>query len=222
MSTTPKILLFQGDSITDSGRSRDAALPPNRNLGMGYPLLLAAQLLQHYPHTNLHIYNRGVGGNRITDLYARWKGDALNLQPQIISILIGVNDSWHEAHHRTGTSVERYADLYRILLEDTVAALPDVKLVLCEPFVLGTDTEKAAWSGELRERSAVVADLATRFKAFFVPLQEPLNAATQTAPADYWLYDGVHPTPAGHALIAAQWFKVARHLFDGNRPTQGE
>ena len=123
-------ILFQGDSITDCGRDRNAA-GPNAGLGEGYAAMAATALLNRKGGGRLQIYNRGISGNRIVDLYARWKIDGLNLEPDVISILIGVNDTWHEFGSRNGVEVPRYEQFYRMLLEWTVRDRPGVKLVLC-------------------------------------------------------------------------------------------
>ena len=136
MSDKATKILFQGDSITDAGRARDAALPANTGLGLGYPHLIAGRLLSQCPKRGYQFFNRGIGGNRVVDLYARWKVDALNMRPDLISILIGVNDTWHEFGSRNGVEVDRYATVYRMLLEWTRKELPQTKLVICEPFVL--------------------------------------------------------------------------------------
>jgi acyl-CoA thioesterase I len=206
-------ILFQGDSITDAGRGREIA-EPNIQLGSGYAMLAAAQLLAKYPGKDLEFLNRGISGNRVVDLYARWKIDALNLQPDIISILVGVNDTWHEYGSNNGVEPERYANIYRMLLEWTKQELPDVKLVLMEPFCLVTgDSVTEAWLTEMGERAKIVSSLAEEFGAVYVSLQDKFNTVTAQAPAKYWLRDGVHPAPAGCALIADAWMEAVTPLI---------
>ncbi len=134
---TSKKIFFQGDSITDAGRCR-VNVDPNIKLGQGYAQLTAAKLLAEYPEKNLEIFNRGISGNRSVDLYARWKIDALNLKPDVLSILVGVNDTWHGKNKNNGVGIKRYERIYRELLTWTREVLPECKLVLCEPFVLLT------------------------------------------------------------------------------------
>ncbi|MFN8446368.1 MAG: SGNH/GDSL hydrolase family protein [Caldilineaceae bacterium] len=202
------ILLFQGDSITDANRSREntTANSPSA-LGSGYVNLIAAKLLRSQPADGLQILNRGISGNRVVDLYGRWKVDGLNLQPDLISILIGVNDTWHGFMYDNGVEVERFATLYRMLLHWTKQQLPNVQLVLCEPFVLPCGVVTEAWMSEMSERQSVVRELANDFQAIFVPFQSAFNTAMQDAPAAYWAQDGVHPTPAGHQLMAESWLQ---------------
>jgi len=200
------IILFQGDSITDAGRNRELSAPNvGAALGSGYVNLIAAHLLQTRPQDNLHIFNRGISGNRVTDLYARWKVDGINLQPDLISILIGVNDTWHEFMYGNGVEVDRYTTVYRLLLEYTKQRLPNVQLVLCEPFVLPCGVVTEGWIAEMAERRQVVRQLAAESGAIFVPFQSMFDAALAQAEPAYWAADGVHPTPAGHRLMTDTW-----------------
>lgn len=203
------VILFQGDSITDAQRNRDIALPNhNQALGNGYAYQIAATLLRQHPERNLQFYNRGISGNRIVDLYARWRIDAINLQPTIISILIGVNDTWHHFGANNGVEVERYAQVYRMLLEYTRQQLPDTQLILCEPFVLPCGVVQPAWQDEMAQRREIVKELANDFDALFVPFQSHFDQVTNTPSPEYWLADGVHPTPAGHRLMADAWLEA--------------
>jgi lysophospholipase L1-like esterase len=203
-------VLFQGDSITDCGRSRDEQ-GANAGLGVGYAMMTAAELLRQRPGDGLRFLNRGISGNRVVDLYARWKIDAINLKPDIISILIGVNDTWHEFANRNGVELDRYETVYRMLLDLTRTRLPGTTLVLCEPFVLKCGVVTDAWIAEMDERRAVVRRLATEFRALFVPFQSMFGGMLTAAPPAYWATDGVHPTLAGHRLMAETWIAtVAR------------
>ena len=200
-----KTIVFQGDSITDAGCGKDYTLPANEGMGSGYAFLTMAALRAAEPGKDWQVYNRGISGNRVVDLYARWKRDALNLKPDILSILIGVNDTWHEYPGRNGVEVPRYAKFYRMLLEWTKEVLPETKLVLLEPFVLPFGAVQPNWIPEIDARRAVVKELAAEFKTIFIPTQTILNDALKKAPQEYWLRDGVHPTAAGHALISRAW-----------------
>ncbi len=201
---TNDLTLFQGDSITDCGRGRDAQ-KPNVRLGNGYAMMTAAMLWADRPADALSFLNRGVSGNRIVDLYARIGADIVNLKPDLISILIGVNDTWHGFSSNNGVAVPKYERLYRALLEEIREALPAVRLVLCEPFVLPCGVVTEAWQAEMTERRAVVRELATAFDAIFVPFQSMFDEAMTEAPPEYWAGDGVHPTQAGHVRMARTW-----------------
>ena len=205
-------ILFQGDSITDAKRNREiAGANSGPGLGTGYCQEVATRLLRERPQDHLQFYNRGVSGDRIVDLYARWKVDAINLKPDLISILVGVNDTWHEFSRQNGVEVDRYQQVYRMLLQYTQRRLPRSQLILCEPFVAEFGVVTTAWRDEIRQRQQIVKDLAREFGAGFVPFQTAIDRAWQQAAPEHWLTDGVHPTPAGHRVLAECWYDtVAR------------
>ena len=208
-----KTIVFQGDSITDAGSNKDYAnLSANAGMGCGYAFLTMAALRLMEPEKDWQMFNRGISGNRVVDLYARWKRDALNLKPDILSILIGVNDTWHEYPGQNGVEVPRYAQFYRMLLEWTKQVLPETKLVLLEPFVLPFGAVQPNWIPEIDARRGVVKELSAEFKTVFIPTQTVLNDALKKAPQEYWLRDGVHPTPAGHALISQAWIEATKAI----------
>jgi lysophospholipase L1-like esterase len=208
-----KVLLFKGDSITDAGRNKEEFAPANKGLGIGYAHLTAAELLASEPGKDWQIYNRGISGNRVVDLYARWKKDALVLRPDVLSILIGVNDTWHEYNNQNGVEVPRYDEFLRRLLSWSLETLPELKIVLLEPFVLPFGAVGEAWPAEIAERGEVVRKAAEDFGAVFAPLQDKFTEAAKKYGMEYWLRDGVHPTYAGHRLIAKEWMKAAGHLL---------
>lgn len=209
-------ILFQGDSITDCGRNRDAAGSPNDlgALGQGYAMMSAAELLCTGPANGLRIFNRGISGNRVVDLYARIQCDILNLKPDVLSILIGVNDTWHGKNPdwSNGVAIPKYERIYRNLLDEVREALPAVKFVLCEPFVLRCGVVRDDWVGEIDERRAVVGKLANEFAAVLVPFQAMFDEAVKLAPPEHWAADGVHPTAAGHLLMAKCWLEKTKNL----------
>lgn len=205
-----KTLVFIGDSITDCGRcTSGGAGYPQGLYGPGYPGLIATRLLGEQPEVGWNIINRGISGNRIVDLYARWKADCLNLNPDYISILIGVNDTWHEMVAQNGVEVPRYEKFYRMLLDWSLEKNPAVKFILMEPFVFNFGAVKDDWLADVAARGEVVKRLAQEYNAAFVPLQSVFNEALKRAPQEYWLVDGVHPQPAGHCLIMDAWRKAA-------------
>ena len=205
------VILFQGDSITDCGRNRADAQPNAAGaLGTGYPLLVAAAALATHPDRGLRFYNRGVSGNTVPDLEQRWAADTLELRPDVLSILIGVNDFWHKLGGGYTGTVQDYEDQYTRLLERTRLALPQVRLVVLEPFVLRCGAVDDRWFPEFDARRAVAARVAAHARATFVPLQAMFDERARAAPPAYWAADGVHPTPAGHAVIAGEWRRAAR------------
>ena len=204
-------ILFYGDSITDAGRARDIDVP-NQQLGGGYVSYVANQLLER-SLSDYDIYNRGIGGNRVVDLYARIKCDCWNLCPDVLSIHIGVNDVWHEIQRRNGVELDRFENIYRIMLKETIAALPNTRIMICEPFVLrGTATdEKFDRFLAVKEYAAVAKKLAEEFSLTFVPLQQAFDEAGAKYGNDVILRDGVHPTMKGAVIFGNQWLKA----FDG-------
>ena len=135
-------VLFQGDSVTDAGRIRENPA----DLGQGYPQYAAGLLQKRYPEISWEFINRGIGGNRTGDLLARWRTDCIDLQPDLVSILIGINDTWRTFDQNDPTSVERFEENYRRLLED-VQAHTHAKILMLEPFVLRDTLDKDAWRG---------------------------------------------------------------------------
>ncbi|AYL96596.1 SGNH/GDSL hydrolase family protein [Mucilaginibacter celer] len=209
-----KIILFQGDSITDGGRSFDKDW--NHVYGQGYAYLVTARTNFDYPERDYQFYNRGISGNTVNDLANRWQKDTLDIKPDVLSILIGVNDVHRIVMQGDKSTVKDFEQAYNRLLTQTLAALPNVKLVLLEPFILPlgmVNKSVELWTTEVQKRRAVVKALASKFNAIYVPLQDVFNKALQKAPADHWIWDGVHPMPAGHELIAREWLKATKKLL---------
>lgn len=203
------VILFQGDSITDVGRNRTVAGANNAGaLGGGYPLIAASHMMRAHPDSGLQILNRGVSGDKVPQLQARWETDTIALKPDILSILVGVNDLWHKLNGNSNGTVADYESQYHELLKGTLLALPAVRLVILEPFVLMTGAVNEQWFPEFDERRAAAARVAKGLNATFIPLQSMFTQLAKTAPASYWLGDGVHPTIAGHAAIADRWREV--------------
>ena len=203
------VILFQGDSITDVGRSRSAigANSPD-GMGFGYPSLAAEELLAKFPDYFLQCYNRGISGDRIRDMSHRWERDSLRLVPDLISILIGVNDTWNHLFMGLGSDPEDFKKVYHQLLTNTRLSLPETMLVLCEPFILLTGEVTEEWSIDISQRQAAVQDLAREFDALFVPFQTALDEESGHVSAHKLLEDGVHPTEIGHRLLADCWVKT--------------
>lgn len=200
-------VLFQGDSITDAGRGRESAGTPNQQpgLGTGYAWLAAAELLVTRPDANLKIFNRGISGNKVYQLAERWQEDCLDLKPDVLSILIGVNDLWHKLNGKYDGTLEVYEKDYRKLLTRAKEALPKVKLIICEPFVLRCGAVNDKWFPEFDQYRAAARRVADSFQAAFVPFQAMFDQAIKYAPSEHWAKDGVHPTSAGAALMAHEW-----------------
>jgi lysophospholipase L1-like esterase len=194
-------ILFQGDSITDGNRGRNA--DPNHILGHGYVFIIAARHGAAFPERKLDFINRGVSGNTVLELEKRWQKDTLDLKPDVLSILIGVND------HSRGVPLDQYERVYDKLLTEAKEANPKLKLVLCSPFLKPTGK-----LGEgIRKREDIVARLAKKHHAALVQFQPVFDEAAKRAPADYWVWDSVHPTYRGHQLMADEWERVLRDFW---------
>jgi lysophospholipase L1-like esterase len=204
------VILFQGDSITDAGRDRAKELPNHaRSFGAGYAHLIASWLLEEMAGSDLSIYNRGISGNKVYQLSERWDKDCLDLSPDVLSILIGVNDYWHKRNGNYDGTPEIFEKDYRKLLTRTKEALPDLKLVICQPFILThTSAVDESWVEPFSAYQRIAARMADEFDALWVPFQEAFDQALDLAPATYWAGDGVHPSMAGAQLMAEAWLKT--------------
>ena len=201
-------ILFFGDSITDGSRWRD----DDSNMGFAYPFLLKAELGYNEPE-KYEFFNRGIGGNRIVDLYARLKKDVLNLKPDVMSILCGVNDVWHDyGDAPNGVDEEKYYKVYDMMIAEIKEALPNIKIMIMEPFLLpGTGVDEWGYEEFRRKVEACAAKaklIAEKYNLPFIPLQAGFDELAKTAPNSYWLRDGVHPTPMGHVFVKNQWLKA--------------
>lgn len=201
------VVLFQGDSVTDVGRKRDEG----GDLGGGYAMMAASWFQALYPEKRVSFLNRGISGNRSADLCERWQRDCLDLKPTWISILIGINDTWRRYDSNDPTSAQDFARSYRDILERTRAA-SDARLILCEPFVLPTPEDRVAWREDLDPKIDVVRRLAREFNALLVPFDGLYAQASTLRESAFWAHDGVHPTLAGHALMAQAWLKTVKAL----------
>lgn len=204
------IILFQGDSITDAGRSRDINEFNNgAALGRGYAFLAACELLNKYANKNLKIYNKGISGNKVYQLAERWDQDCLALKPTVLSILIGVNDYWHKHNGKYSGTTKIYQDDFRKLLERTREKLPDVKLIIAEPFAVNkVKAVDDTWYPEFNEYRVAAQEIAKEFNAAWVPFQKVFDEAGKRAPGQHWTGDGVHPSLAGAQLMANAWLEV--------------
>lgn len=195
-------VLFYGDSITDAGRRNTS-----HKLGLGYAALLASTLAAQYPRLGLTFTNTGISGNRVYDLESRLDADLIAHKPTVVSILIGINDTWRRYDSNTPSPLADFTACYARIcrrIRDELGA----RLVICEPFLLHTPPDRAAWREDLNPRIDAVREVAAEFANAYVPLDGPFAAAAIQQPNVYWLGDGVHPTPAGHGLIAQAWSKA--------------
>lgn len=212
-----KKILFQGDSITDCYRPRDE----DKYLGAGYPELVCGEMKYKYGGEYTFV-NRGISGNRITDLFARIKSDIINLKPDYVSILIGVNDVWHEIESQNGVSTVNYEKIYSMLIETLLSELPEIKITIMEPFVLkftatdSTDEQPERWNdfyNGVLEKAAAAKRISEKYSLPFIPLQAKFDEAAERIGTESVTVDGVHPSPGGHKLIADEWLKSFEKNF---------
>ncbi len=196
-----KTFLMQGDSITDANRNRSTSNPdPYHMLGKGYAALTASALELKYPGEYTYI-NRGISGNRIVDLFARNKLDLINLKPDVLSILIGVNDVWHEYSRQNGVDAEKFEMMYNLLLDEVEEALPEIKVILMGAFVLpGLPYDYEAFRADVEERAAITKRIAAQRGYPFIVLQALFDEADARG-VQHLTADGVHPDYAGCELI---------------------
>ncbi len=210
-------IVFYGDSITDMNRARDQADGSVFSYGVGYTNFVVGELTYENPK-KYECINRGISGNRVVDLYARVKADVWNHKPDVLSILIGVNDVWHEISHENGVELPRWERVYRTMIEETKQRLPDVKIMILEPFIL----EGSATDGEerwqrfqaVKEYAKVAKKIAEDYNLTFVPLQKKFDEAEAKFGGDYYTFDGVHPLAAGAKMIASEWLKAFKENID--------
>ena len=193
-------ILFQGDSITDCGRM-DSFLD---SMGSGYAYFVSSTLNARYPELNLTFINRGISGNCVDDLSGRWQRDCLDLKPHVVSILVGVNDTWRYCTYDSFASSDLFEKEYRKILTKTRRACNPI-LILCEPFLLDISDEIEGYRHELAKRIDIVKKLVDDFDAMYVPFDTLFTEASKNVDPSYWAPDGVHPTPAGHAFMAEKW-----------------
>ncbi len=203
-------ILFQGDSITDAGRARDN----DHNFGVGYPLLVKASLGFETPG-KYEFFNRGISGNRVVDIYARIKNDIINLNPDVMSILIGVNDVWHEFSSENGIDADKYFKIYDMLIEEVKNALPSIRIMILEPFVLKGRATEEKWDCfnlEVKKRAEMAKKIAQKYNLPYIQLQEGFDKLSENVDKSYWLEDGVHPTAMGHEYIKKEWIKAFKSM----------
>ncbi len=199
------IILFQGDSITDGNRGRNEDL--NHIHGHGYQYIIASEMYADNFDKDINVINRGITGNRISDLYGRWKEDCLLLKPTVLSILIGINDVGYSFSRSVDSDPDSYEKIYRYLLDEVIDENPDTLIVIMEPF-FGESKEpeyNKYMSKNVHILAAAAKRIAQQYNAVFVPLQDIFDAYAQTTDIYKLLWDGVHPTTGGHQLIARRW-----------------
>lgn len=197
-------VLFYGDSITDAGRVREDV----NSLGGGYPYLIASALLARFPEWNLRITNKGISGNRVFDLEERLDADVIALKPSVVSILIGINDTWRRYDSKVVSEIKEFQASYERIINRLTEEL-QARIVICEPFLLPVPEDRKTWREDLDPRVTSIRELAWKYNLPYLPLDGLFAAAATEVQAPYWLPDGVHPSLAGHGFIAEKWLDLA-------------
>lgn len=209
-------ILFQGDSITDAGRDRSNL----QYLGNGYVSEIAMRFkmqgLLHY------VVNTAIGGDRICDVYSRWEEDTLNHDFDILSILCGINDVGFGIRENKGIPTEKYKFIYDRMMYEVLEKKPNTKIVIMQPFVFKRNLENTnlyfgndiylnydLWRNEVAEKAQAAKEIAEKYNAVFIPLAEKFDEVLKTRNVDELTDDGIHPTLAGHKIIADEWIKHA-------------
>lgn len=203
------VFLFQGDSITDGNRGRNT--DPNHIMGHGYAFSIASRVGADHPEKHLAFHNRGISGNKVSDLSARWQKDCLDLKPDVLSILVGINDIDYAVNSGDKLLMLRFEETLQSLLAQAKAVNPNVLVALCLPFILpvGRVVDRLGlYELGIAQLHANIQNVALEYNALVVDFQQIMTNACKKAPADYWMWDGIHPTVAGHELLAREWIKV--------------
>ncbi len=199
------LVLFQGDSITDCHRNRTDI----NNLGLGYPLLVASMFSAFYPKHRVDFINKGISGDRTEDLVKRWQQDCIELKPDYVSIMIGINDVWRRYDENNPTSLESFTNNYRIILDRIVTDLK-AKIIILEPFLLHTPKDRLLWREDLDPKRKALGELVKEYNTIYIPMDEIFQKAALQREPSFWCHDGVHPTHAGHGLIAKHWLEAVK------------
>jgi len=204
------VILFQGDSITDGNRGRNT--DPNHIMGHGYAFSVASRVGADFPASRLRFYNRGISGNKVSDLKKRWQTDTLDLTPDVLSILVGINDASSFINQQTSLKedYQAFESNYRDILNQSRQQNPDILFVIGLPFVYPLARVKEKWEAyktTLAELTIRIRKLAKEFNAVVVDYPAVFDKASKKAPIDYWIWDGIHPTVPGHELMAREWIK---------------
>lgn len=209
-------IIFLGDSITDAGKNVDAGFPVP--MGQGYATMVAGRLGADAPGKYTFI-NSGISGFRCTDIYSQIKPYCWNLSPDLVSLYVGVNDAMHEFESGNGVEADRFYRIVKTMLVETKERFPNVRLILLGAFILhGAYVERcgSAVITEVAKRAEMMRQIAEELSAPFIPVQALMDRACELQPAAYWSVDGIHPTPAGHQLIADAWLEAFSRQIEQN------
>lgn len=210
-------ILFQGDSITDGNRNKDKKMrwDGNHKIGHSYAFSVCGMLALEYPDIRFKFENRGISGNTIGKILRRADRDIVNIKPDILTLLCGINDG--PVWGRRPTSAKDFACRYEKLLEKCRNSLPDLKIILLEPFYMPVkphDKYCEQWAKLLPQYRSIIKNLAQKYGAVYIPLQEKFENASKNTDMSYWLWDGIHPSEQGHGIIARELFAILKNIIN--------
>ena len=202
-------ILFQGDSITDAGRDKRNFF----DMGNGYPKYAAKLIREAHPELELEFINLGISGNRTDQLFDRMSKDLIDLKPDVVSILIGINDIWHRhGSDRIMTTDGQIEANYRAILE-RIRKETSAKIIMMVPYILDCE-DKVQTRADLPALQAIVRKLADEYADVLIPLDEQIDEAMKTQPEPhYYSGDAVHPNPNGAAFIGARYAEAIEPLL---------
>lgn len=200
-------ILFQGDSITDAGRDR----ADYHDMGQGYPFYASYLIEENYPGVDFEFVNLGISGDRTENLVERLQDDFVDIQPDIVSILIGVNDTWHRAEEQNWIDNETFENNYRTVLT-AIKENTNAKIIMMEQFLLSVP-DKDFFRVDLDPKIDIVRRLAREFADVYIPLDGLFAAASIKKEPTYWAADGVHPTAEGAKFIAEHYCNAVKELL---------
>lgn len=198
-----KIILFQGDSITDCHRDRDDI----NSLGDGYVSILNNLL----SNLGVDFINKGIAGDTTKKIKNRWIADCLDLKPDFLCLYAGVNDTWFRYQYGTETTIEQFEENFIYLLDTFKEKYPDVPILLISPFIIPMESVFDTWFEDLQPKINLIKHLSDKYKTDYIALQEVFNQKLKENPnTSYWVLDGVHPTLEGHKVIAEVCYDIIK------------
>jgi len=215
-------ILFQGDSITEGGRcqDRERRWDKNHQIGHSYAYIVAGKLGSENPG-KYEFINRGVSSDTVQKLEARWEIDALDENPDLLSILVGVNGNGKKNGRYSDdfdVHLKSFDDTYRHILDMSFEKNPSLKLIIMEPFTIPVGLYAETYNdyqpcfAKIQEACAKIAQ---DYNAVFIPLQKEIEKLAESdIGAEYWIWDGVHPTESTHWIIAQRWMEAAKPLLN--------
>lgn len=231
-------ILFFGDSITDGGRGRN--MDGNHILGHGFAYMCSAKLSYEYIHKQFQFANKGISGNTVLNLLERVDDDVIKIKPDLVNILVGINDVFDVQRSGGSDAANPFMEKFKELISKIKTALPNTVITVCEPFYLESDSYENIWKNtpyiqceedvkplnatydkeqiefvkkEISKIQEYLREYAAEENLVLVELQKEFDRLSKTVSPRYLIWDSVHPSVTGHALIARAWLDMAEKDF---------